>query len=163
MLPLPNPQQVKNIVGHVGTAVGTAIVLFGLQAKGIDPAKVTALINSMGDAINTIVIIIGALGGIAAAYKAAKGSSTQEVIKQSSAAISADPHAVASLMTQETTVQLAQATVDMATTSEVAKNALLEKVVELPSVQGVVVDKETAQATPNPMITADPAAIPKGT
>lgn len=158
---LPNPQQVKNIVGHIGTAVGTVIVMFGLQAKGIDPAKVIAAINAMGDLVNTLVIVIGTIGGAIATYKAVTGSSTSSVISQGSQAISANPAAVAASLPTETKMELARATVDMAASSPDTNKALLENVVRLDNVQGIVTDRATERGTESPLITANPADIPK--
>lgn len=157
---LPNQQQVKNIIGHIGTAAGTAIAIFGLQAKGLDPVKVTAAINALGDLVNNIIIVAGAVGGILAAWKAATGSSTVAVTQQAAQAIVANPQAVAASLPSQTKVELAQATVAVAANSESTKNALLENVVTLPSVQGVVTDRQTENATSSPLVTADPRTIP---
>jgi hypothetical protein len=157
---LPNQQQVKNIVGHVGTAVGTAIAIFGLQAKGLDPVKVTAAINALGDLVNNIVIVAGLIGGVLATYKAASGSSTASVTQQSAQAIISNPVAVAAALSAETKTELAAATVAIAANSEAANKALLENVTQLPNVQGVVVDKNTAASTQNPLVTANPRDIP---
>lgn len=160
MIALPTPQSIKNIAGHIATAAGTAIAIFGLQAKGIDPAKVTAAIIALGDVANNIIIGIGVIGSAYAAYKAAQGSSTPAVVSQSSQAISANPQAVAASLPPETTIELAKATIDMAANSEAAKHTLLDNIVTLPSVQGVIVDKQTAMATSSPLVTATPSDIP---
>lgn len=161
MVSLPNPQQVKNIVGHIGTAAGTAIVLFGLQAKGVDPAKVTMAITALGDVINTAVIAIGAIGGVWAAIAAATGSSTSNVVAQTAQAIKSDPQAVAAVLPAETKTELASATVTLAANSATTNRALLAGVVDLDNVQGVVTDASTAQASPDPRITSEPGDIPK--
>lgn len=158
---LPNPQQVKNIVGHLGTGVGTAIVIFGLQAKGFDPVKVTAAINALGDLVNNLVIVVATIGAIVAAYKSATGSSTPNVIAQGSQAISANPIAVAATLSPEVKVELAKASVDMAATSDTSNKALLENVVRLNNVQGVVTDVRTSLATESPLVTSNPADIPR--
>jgi hypothetical protein len=156
-----NAQQIKNITGHIGTGVGTAIVIFGLQAKGIDPAKATAAINALGDLVNNLVIVVGAIGAIVAAYKSVSGSSTSAVATQTAEAINANPAAVTAALSQETTRELTQAAVAVAANSRSANTALLESVTKLDNVQGVVVDRQTANATPNPLVTANPNEIPK--
>jgi hypothetical protein len=126
MFQLPNPQQVKNIAGHAATAVATAIALLGLQAKGLDPAKITVAINALGDLVNNLIIVGAAVGSAYAAWKSVTGSSTNEVTKQSAQAIISDPGAVAASLPAETKTELAQATVAMAENSETTKNALTE-------------------------------------
>lgn len=67
---LPTQAQV-NTAGRYAIAVaGPVIALLGLQAKGFTLDQAKAVIAALGETVNSIVILLGALG---AAYAAVKG------------------------------------------------------------------------------------------
>ena len=69
------------------------------------------------------------------------------------------PGAVASALPVETKVALTQATVALAASSKTTNNALLESVTQLDNVRGVLTDKATALASPNPLVTSNPSDL----
>lgn len=72
---LPTKAQVDAASRHVITAVGTAIALLGLQAKGFDIAQITAAIQALGSSVNDIVVLIGAAATVYASLKASHTAS----------------------------------------------------------------------------------------
>lgn len=67
---LPSQAQV-NTAGRYATAIaGTAITIFGLQAKGITLDEVKEVIGALGPVVNDLVTLIGVLG---TAYASIKG------------------------------------------------------------------------------------------
>lgn len=157
---LPNPQVVKRLTEHLGTMAATVVVMFGLQAKGVDPAKVTALINSMGDLVNTLVIVVGAIGGFVALFRSMGSSTTNGATQQFTQLVTANPAGSASVLTPENKVALAQATVAVAANSDTTNRALLEAAEHgLDNVKGIVTDERTALGTVNPNIVSDPNQI----
>lgn len=154
-----NPQQVKNITGHIATGAATAIAILGLQAKGFDAVKITAAINALGDVVNNLIIFAGFVGGAIAAYKSVTGSGTVAVTQQAAQAINADPKAATALLSTETKTALAEATVAVAANSRTANTALLDGVASLENVKGVVTDKATESATTSPLVTSDPKKL----
>lgn len=79
---LPTQAQVRTAVRYAGTIVGTAFVVFGLQAKGFDLAQIKAAIAALGAIVNDVVIFLAALAPILAA---AKGISTSSDAGQAAA------------------------------------------------------------------------------
>lgn len=66
---LPTQNQVNTGIRYATVAATTAITLLGLQAKGISLDQVKAIINALGDAVNNIVILLGAIAAFYASYK----------------------------------------------------------------------------------------------
>lgn len=151
---LPNPQVVKRLAEHAGTAAAAVIVMLGLQAKGVDPAKITQLINQMGDLINTLVVIAGTVAAAYAAYKSAQSSTASGATQQAVQLIQSNPTGVAHALSAENKVGLAQAAATLAANSDTTKRALLDGVTGLPNVKRVVTDEKTAIETLNPNITS---------
>ena len=156
---LPNQQIVKRFTEHLGTMAATAIVLLGLQAKGVDPAKVTALINSMGDLVNTLIVVGGGILGIVTAVRSMGSSTTNGATAQVAELVAANPAGSASVLSPENKVALAQATVAVAANSQTTNYALLESVQTLDNVKGVVTDEKTAVETHSGNIVSDPSQI----
>lgn len=145
-LNLPNPQQVKNITGHVATAAGTAIAIFGLQAKGIDPQKMVAAINSLGDLFNNLVVVAGAIAAIFAGYKSVTGSSDTSVIAQTTT-LANNP---AQLRSGEAQRELVAAVANLASgggmVSTEAKAAVIDAAAAIPEVVGQIKVTDAALA-----------------
>ena len=72
---LPTKAQVDAAARHAITAAGTIIVLLGLQAKGVDVAQITAVIQAAGNSVNDIVVLIGTASAVYAAIKASSTAS----------------------------------------------------------------------------------------
>jgi len=71
---LPTQAQV-NTAGRYATAVaGTAITIFGLQAKGFTLDQAKDVIAALGTTVNSVVILLGALASAYAAIKGIKSS-----------------------------------------------------------------------------------------
>ena len=87
---LPTRAQVDSASRHAITIVGTATVIFGLQAKGFDPQAIINVIQSLGPTVNDIVNVIGT---VAAAYAMLKASHTASPTSQS-ASLGANPNTV---------------------------------------------------------------------
>lgn len=156
---LPNPQQVKNITGHIATAAGTAIAIFGLQAKGIDPQKMVAAINAMGDLFNSLVVVGGILGALFAGYKSATGSSPTAVLAQAQS-IAEDPTQLQAPAIQQ---QLVGAVKKIAedpgiAIAQQAKAAIIDAAAAVPEVVGEikVADAALAAKTASPQVVTAP-------
>lgn len=72
---LPTKAQVDAASRHVITAAGVAITIFGLQAKGVDIAQVTEIIQALGSTVNNLVVVAGTMAGLYAALKASSTAS----------------------------------------------------------------------------------------
>jgi len=72
---LPTKAQVDAASRHGITAVGVAVTIFGLQAKGVDMNNVKALIESLGSTVNTILQLVAAIGVVYGGIKAANSAS----------------------------------------------------------------------------------------
>ena len=72
---LPTKAQVDAASRHVITAAGVAITIFGLQAKGVDIAQVTEIIQALGSTVNNLVVVGGTMAGLYAALKASSTAS----------------------------------------------------------------------------------------
>jgi hypothetical protein len=84
---LPTQAQVNTAGRYLGTIAGTAIAIFGLQAKGISLDQVNALIAAGGTVVNDLVVLAGALLPV---YGAIKGILSSSANGQA-AAIGANP------------------------------------------------------------------------
>jgi hypothetical protein len=71
---LPTQAQVNAATRHAASFAGGAILMFGLSTK-IDPETVKNIINSLGTAVNDIVVIIGLVSPLIAGYFASKSAS----------------------------------------------------------------------------------------
>lgn len=129
---LPTKAQVDAATRHAISIAGTAIVIFGLQAKGVSVEQVTAAINALGSGINSIVLVLAALAPIYAGLRASQSASPTNQVAQVQA-IANDP-----------TQPAAQG----------AKQALIAATISLPEVQTIVADKETAAAAPSESVVA---------
>lgn len=152
---LPTKAQVDAASRHAITIAGTAIAIFGLQAKGFDPAKVTAMIQALGPVINDIVTAIGAAGTLYAMLKASNSASPTNQIA-SATATAKGPASPESLAAQQ---GLINATSSIAQDKTLPKNeeatqTLIAATIALPSVQTIVTDKTTADAAPSPSVVA---------
>lgn len=72
---LPTQGQVNTAGRYAASIAGTAIAIFGLQAKGISLDQVKALIGALGTVVNDLVILAGAAGTVYAAIKGVAQSS----------------------------------------------------------------------------------------
>lgn len=70
---LPTQDQVNAASRHIASAVGGAVVMFGLSSK-IDINTVNTIINSLGSIVNNVVIILGIVTPAIAAYYAQKSA-----------------------------------------------------------------------------------------
>jgi len=147
---LPTKPMVDAAKRHAISIVGTAIVVFGLQSKGITVEQATAVINSLGDTVSNIVILLAAIAPIIAATRASQSASpTSQITKVSE--IAQDP---AQPQAADAQAALVQATAAIAQNkvlpkSEEAKNTLIAATVALDEVQGIVADPATAAAIPS--------------
>lgn len=123
----PTRAQVDAASRHAITIAGTAIAIFGLQAKGIKPEQVTAAITALGSGVNDVVVLIAALAPVYAGLKAL---------------LSASPTNQASSLVTTATGPASPAATD-------AKQALIAATIALPEVQTIVTDKATADAAPS--------------
>jgi hypothetical protein len=73
---LPSQAQVNAACRHIASAVGGAILVFGLSGK-IDVNAVNQIITAAGTVVNDVVILIGLVSPMIAAYFASKSASTQ--------------------------------------------------------------------------------------
>jgi hypothetical protein len=96
---LPTKGQVDT-AGRYATAIaGTAITIFGLQAKGITLDQAKAVIQALGDTVNQIAILAAAGATLYASVKGVfKSSPTQQAIsvEQSGAVVVTTPEIAAS-------------------------------------------------------------------
>jgi len=79
---LPTQAQVSTAVRYAGTILGTAIAIFGLEAKGISADQVKVVLADAGTVANDLVVLIGALLPVLAAVK---GISTSSATGQAAA------------------------------------------------------------------------------
>lgn len=179
--------QVNAVLRHAVTAGGSVITVFTILGL-VSPEQAQAIVAGMQDVTNGLqqaiggIYKIGAIAGpvivaVATAYagksgsvgsllqilfaKAASGNTEAQagIVKAASEVITSPT--AASALPIETKVAMAQATVAMAADSVSTNRALLEGIVNLENVKGVVVDKQTAAGTPNPLVTSNPADIPR--
>jgi hypothetical protein len=152
---LPTKLQVDSASRHAISIAGTAIAIFGLEARGVTSEQVTAVIQSLGSLVNDTVILIGAVAPFYALLKAAHSASpaSQVAAVQSIATGPASPVAesaqkalidATSAVAQDTTIPK----------SDEAKNTLIAATIALPSVQTIITDQKTADASPSPSVVA---------
>jgi hypothetical protein len=72
---LPTQAQVNTAGRYAGAVAGTAIAIFGLQAKGISLDQVKAGISALGTVVNDIVVLIGIVAPLYATIKGVVSSS----------------------------------------------------------------------------------------
>ncbi len=156
---LPTKGMVDAAKRHVITAVGVAVTIFGLQAKGVSMENATALINALGDTATTLLQVVAAAGvlygGIKAASTATPANRIADVRNLATGAASEDAVAAQSALI-EATAAVAQ---DKSIPASVdAKNVLIAATIALPEVQTIVTDKKTADASPSPSVVSIPLA-----
>lgn len=155
MLWLPTKAQVNAASRHAITAVGVAVTIFGLQAKGVSMDQVTAVINSLGDTVNTLVQVVAAVGVLYGGIKAANSASPVNQIAQvrEIATGAAGPAAVDAqkAMIEATSAIASDPSIPA---SKDAKQSLIAATIALPEVQTIVTDKETAAAAPSESVVA---------
>lgn len=72
---LPTQNQVNTGIRYATAIAGTAITIFGLQAKGITFDQVKALIQALGDVVNYLVIALTSAGALWASIKGVSSAS----------------------------------------------------------------------------------------
>lgn len=78
---LPTKAQVDTAGRYAVAVAGTAITIFGLQAKGVTLDQAKALIAALGATVNDIVIVVSALAPLYALLKGMHKSSDIEQAK----------------------------------------------------------------------------------
>jgi len=78
---LPTRAQVDSASRHAISIAGTAIAIFGLQAKGVSLDQVKEVIAALGSTVNDIVVLIAALAPLYAMLKASHTASPVEQAK----------------------------------------------------------------------------------
>lgn len=156
---LPTKDQVDAASRHAITAAGVAVTILGLQAKGVSMENVTALINSLGSTVNTLVQLVAAAGVVYGGIKAARSASpTNQVAKvQEMATGPASPVAVSAQAALVNAVS-AIAQDKSIPASDDAKNTLIAATIALPEVQTIITDAKTAQASTSASVVASRAA-----
>ena len=154
---LPTKPQVDAASRHAISIAGTAIAIFGLQAKGVTIDQVTAVIQSLGSAVNDIVVLIAAVAPFYAMIKASH-SANPSVQGASLAATASGPASPAAAEAQKAIIQATSAIAQDGTipASQEATNTLVAATIALPQVQTIVTDKKTAEASPSASVVAAP-------
>ena len=154
---LPTQSEVNAATRHVGTAVGVAITIFGLQAKGIDMSAVKVAIESMGTTVNALIQLIGAVGVVYGGIQALRSASPTNQIAQVRE-IAIGPGSQTAADAQKVLIEATSAIAQDATipTSKEAKVALLDATAALPEVVGKirVTDPSLEAATSSPQVAA---------
>jgi predicted methyltransferase len=154
---LPNRSQVDAASRHAITAAGVAVTIFGLQAKGVSMEQVTALINSLGETVNTLVQLVAAAGVVYGGIQAAKSASTSSQIARVQA-IATGPASADAADAQKALIEATSAVAQDTTipTSKEAKVAILDAAANLDEVKEPikVTDPELAMATSSPLVKA---------
>jgi hypothetical protein len=155
---LPTKSEVDAATRHVGTAIGVAITIFGLQAKGVNMDAVKVAIESMGATVNALIQLIGAIGVVYGGIQALRSASPTNQIAQVQA-IAIGPSSSAAISAQKVLIEATSAIAqDPSIPASVeAKNTLIAATIALPEVQTIVTDAKTAAASPSPSVV--PAAI----
>lgn len=78
---LPTRAQVDSASRHAISIAGTAFAIFGLQAKGVSLDQVKEIIGALGSTVNDIVVLIGVLSPIYALLKATHTASPTSQIQ----------------------------------------------------------------------------------
>jgi hypothetical protein len=79
---LPTTAQINTAGRYVGAVAGTAITIFGLQARGISIDQVKLVIAAAGTVVNDLVILISAMTPV---YLAVRGIMTSSKTGQAAA------------------------------------------------------------------------------
>lgn len=137
-----NATTIQNILAP---AIGVVVAYLAKKIPLLNPEDWSVLINAI-----VMASVTGALGYI---------NRNSALLAQATNTIKSDPAGAARAMTTDAKVALAEATVALAGNSETTKNALLDNVTTLPSVQGIVTDMATAATTSSPLVTSDPSKI----
>lgn len=66
---LPTKDQVNAASRHLLSALGGAVVMFGIGSK-VDMGTVTTIVNTFGSLINDVVLLIGVLAPVYAGWRA---------------------------------------------------------------------------------------------
>jgi len=152
---LPTQSEVNAATRHVGTAVGVAVTIFGLQAKGVDMAAVKTVIESMGSTINTLIQLVAAIGVVYGGIQATRSASTSNQIAQVQQ-IATGEKSVESVDAQKALIEATKAVAqdNSIPTSKEAKVAILDAAASLPEVVSdiKVADPELAAATVSPQV-----------
>jgi len=150
---LPTKLQVDSASRHAISIAGTAIAIFGLQAKGISLDQVKEVISALGSTVNDIVLLLGALAPFYAILKAANSASSASQVAAVQA-IATGPASNGAISAQKALIQAVSAVAQDKSipASEQAKNTLIAATVALPEVQTIITDKKTADAISNPSI-----------
>lgn len=147
---LPTKAQVDAATRHAVTIAGTAIAIFGLQAKGISVEQVTAAIQSLGTTVNSLVVLLAAVAPLYAMTRASQSASPTNQIA-SVQAIATGPASATAADAQKALVQATSAIAQDPTipASTDAKVALIDATAALPEVVGdiKVTDPAIAMAT----------------
>jgi hypothetical protein len=72
---LPTQAQINTAGRYSGAILGTAVTIFGLQAKGISVEQIQQAIAAAGTVVNDIIILIGTIAPVYAAVKGILSSS----------------------------------------------------------------------------------------
>lgn len=149
---LPTKDQVNAVTRHIGSAVGGAILIFGLSSK-IDPATATSIVNAIGPVINDIVVVIGIVGPLISAYYASRSASPSNQVAAVKA-IATGPASAVSVDAQKAIVEATSAVAHDTSipASKDASQALIAATIALPEVKTIVTDKATADAAPSPNV-----------
>lgn len=154
---LPTKGMVDAAKRHVITAVGVAVTIFGLQAKGVSMDQVTTLINALGDTVTTVLQVVAAVGvlygGIKAASTATPANRIADVRNLATGAASDDAVAAQSALIEATSAIAQDNTIPK---SQEAKVALLDATAAMPEVIGTikVSDPALEVATSSPQVKA---------
>lgn len=152
---LPTKAQVDAASRHIITAVGVAVTIFGLQAKGVNMDQVKVVIESMGATVNTIIQLLAAAGVVYGGIQASRSASPTSQIA-SVREIATGPASAQAVDAQKALVEATAAVAADPTipTSKEAKVALLDAVAAQPEVVGdiKVTDPDLATATTSPQI-----------
>jgi hypothetical protein len=156
---LPTQDQVNAASRHAISIVGTAFVIFGLQAKGISLDQVKAAITALGSVVNDLIVLIGTLAPFYALLKAASTASHANQI-QAVQDIATGPRGFQAVNAQAALIHATQAIAQDRSipTSQAAANVLVSATAALPQVQTIVTDKKTADASSSPSVVPAQAA-----
>lgn len=111
---LPTRAQIDAASRHAITAAGVAVTIFGLQAKGMDIAQISAVIQALGSTVNDLVVVAGGLAGLYAAIKASRTASPKAqatAVAASGALVVGSPELAASTPDQPNIVSRADVAV----------------------------------------------------
>lgn len=154
---LPTKPQVDAASRHAISIAGTAIAIFGLQAKGVTIEQVTSVIQSLGSAVNDIVVLVAAVAPFYAMLKASH-SANPTVQGASLAATASGPASPAAVEAQKAIITATSTIAKDGTipASQEATNTLVAATIALPQVQTIVTDKKTADASSSASVVAAP-------